>query len=316
MHLREFLPLLLIIVAVVAGAVSCGQTETRPLLIAHRGASAYAPENTLAAFDLAVAQNADLIELDLHMTRDQALVCLHDYTLERTTNVEEVFPERYREVTQGGETQRHWYVWDFDLAEIQSLDAGSWFSEKFQGERIPTFLETIEFIGERAGLLVELKGTDIYFEKGFGMEEKVIKDLRRGGIEKASFDEAVAPRVIVQTFNRESLGRLAKMTDAYPLVLLVGMNEAEKWTSDAGLDELAAFASGIGPDRRIVFSDPAVVNRAHQRGLRVMPYTFRYDSLLSDFQSVQEEMAYFLSELRVDGVITDNPDEYPLAAGR
>lgn len=316
MQLRRVLPLVLIMLSVFVGTVSCGQTETRPLLIAHRGASAYAPENTLAAFDLAVEQKADLIELDLHMTRDQVLVCLHDYTLERTTNVEELFPDRYREVTQGDETRRHWYVYDFDLSEIRELDAGSWFSEDFSEERIPTFLEAIQFIGDRAGLLVELKGTDLYFEKGFGMEEKVIEDLRKGGINSARFHETIAPRAVIQTFNRESLGRLAEITGDYPLVLLVGMSDAEKWTSDNGLDELAAFAAGIGPDRRIVYFDSTLVGRAHQRSLRVMPYTFRHDSLLPDFQTVRDEMAYFLAELGVDGVITDNPDKYPLAAER
>src|SRR5690606_25898020 len=282
MQFRRFLPLVLMMLSVFLGTVSCGQTETRPLLIAHRGASAYAPENTLAAFDLAVEQNADLIELDLHMTRDQVLVCLHDYTLERTTNVEELFPDRYREVTQGDQTRRHWYVYDFDLSEIQELDAGSWFSEDFRGEKIPTFLEAIQFIGDGAGLLVELTGTDLYFEKGFGMEEKVMEALKEGGIDRAQFHETIAPRVVVQTFDRVSLGRLAEITDDYPLVLLIGISGAEKWTSDSGLDELATFAAGIGPDRRIVYFDSTLVDRAHQRGLRVMPYTFRHDSLLPD----------------------------------
>src|SRR5690606_3219963 len=73
------------------------------------------------------------------------------------------------------------------------------------------------------GLLVELKGTDLYFEKGFGMEEKVMEALKEGGIDRAQFHETIAPRVVVQTFDRVSLGRLAEITDDYPLVLLIGI---------------------------------------------------------------------------------------------
>src|SRR5690606_27061829 len=149
-----------------------------------------------------------------------------------------------------------------------------------------------------------------------GMEEKVMEALKEGGIDRAQFHETIAPRVVVQTFDRVSLGRLAEITDDYPLVPLIGISGAEKWTSDSGLDELATFAAGIGPDRRIVYFDSTLVDRAHQRGLSVMPYTFRHDSLLPDFQTVQDAMAYFLTELGVDGVITDNPDQFPLAAER
>src|SRR5947209_1170091 len=96
----------------------------RPEVIAHRGASAYAPENTLPAFELAVRQDAGCIEHDLQVTKDHVLVCLHDRTLERTTNVREVFPDRGRDVAEGDATVRRWFVHDFTVAEIQQLDAG------------------------------------------------------------------------------------------------------------------------------------------------------------------------------------------------
>src|SRR6476660_6121143 len=95
-------------------------------VIAHRGASAYAPENRLPAFELAVRQNAGCVEHDLQVTKDGVLVCLHDRTLERTTNVREVFPDRGKDFDEGEGTRR-WLVHDFTLAEIQALDAGSWF---------------------------------------------------------------------------------------------------------------------------------------------------------------------------------------------
>src|SRR5499425_2148636 len=111
----------------------------KKILIAHRGASAYAPEHTIEAYRLAIEQGADFVEQDLQITKDGALVCLHDLTLERTTDVEEVFPVRFRvdvseDQSPGGASAiaptKHWYVSDFTLGEIKQLDAGSWFDAK------------------------------------------------------------------------------------------------------------------------------------------------------------------------------------------
>lgn len=94
---------------------------------AHRGASACAPEHTLAAYRLALEPGADYVEQDLAVTRDGVLVCLHDLTLERTTNVEEVFPDRFVEIAEGPQRGRRWLVNGFTLEELRRLDAGSWF---------------------------------------------------------------------------------------------------------------------------------------------------------------------------------------------
>src|SRR5688500_16528220 len=103
------------------------------LVIAHRGASSYAPENTLAAFDLAIEMGARHLELDVHLTRDDHVVVIHDDTVDRTT---------------GGVGP----VAEQTLAELKSLDAGSWFGEKFAGQRIPTFAEVLERYAGRAHL--------------------------------------------------------------------------------------------------------------------------------------------------------------------
>ena len=109
-------------------------------LIAHRGASGYAPEHTIAAYKLAIEQGADFVEPDLQITKDSVLICMHDLTLERTTSVKEVFPDRFREMktddAPNAPASKHWPVSDFTLAEIKQLDAGSWFDKKFQGLKV------------------------------------------------------------------------------------------------------------------------------------------------------------------------------------
>src|SRR3954467_4348242 len=135
-------------------------------LIAHRGASAYAPEHTIAAYTKALEQGADFVEQDLAVTKDGVLVCIHDLTLERTTDVEEVFPTRFVENNAAAGPGKHWLVGDFTLAELKKLDAGSWFNPKFAGARIPTFQEAIDLVGNKAGLYPELKDPAFYRERG------------------------------------------------------------------------------------------------------------------------------------------------------
>ena len=134
----------------------------RKTIVAHRGASAYAPEHTLAAYELAIEQGADYVEQDLAVTRDGVLICLHDASLERTTDVEQLFPNRVITETIEGGPRKAWLANDFTLAEIKTLDAGSWFDAKFAGERVPTFDEAVALIRGRAGLYPELKTPEIY----------------------------------------------------------------------------------------------------------------------------------------------------------
>src|SRR4029079_10591714 len=137
------------------------------VLIAHRGASAHAAGHTLEAYRLAIAQGADYVEQDLQITKDGVLVCLHDLTLERTTNVAVVFPERFVTEQNNGREVKHWYVSDFTLSEIKRLDAGSWFDRKFRGARVPTFQEAIDLIRGKAGLYPETKEPEVYGRRGF-----------------------------------------------------------------------------------------------------------------------------------------------------
>lgn len=142
------------IAAAVTGMPAAGARKQN---IAHRGASAYAPEHTLAAYELAIAQGADFVEQDLAVTKDGVLICLHDPSLERTTDVATRFPDRFTEITFEGRRRKAWLANDFTLAEIKTLDAGTWFDAKFADTRVPTFDEAAARIRGKAGLYPELK---------------------------------------------------------------------------------------------------------------------------------------------------------------
>jgi glycerophosphoryl diester phosphodiesterase len=280
---------------------------TRRTLIAHRGASAYAPEHTLEAYRLAVAQGADYVEQDLQITRDGHLICLHDLTLERTTDVEEVFPDRFRTETANGVSIKRWYAADFTLAEIKRLDAGAWFGEKFKGARVPTWREAIAAIRGRAGLYPETKGPEVYGKRGFDMERLVLDELRKNNLDRPGADPKTP--IIIQSFSDASLRRMRHvMGTRLPLVLLIGA-ENRHWLAAENLRKVKEFANGIGPAKQLIDADPNLIKTAHDLGLSVTPYTFR-SGATGRFKTVREEMAHYL-KLGADAVFTDNPDQFP-----
>ena len=295
--------LLAVLVVVSTGAAS------RKQVVAHRGASAYAPEHTLAAYRLALEQGADFVEQDLAVTKDGVLICIHDPTLERTTNVEQLFPDRSSTVTWEGRTVKAWLANDFTLEEIKRLDAGSWFDRKFAGERIPTFQEAIDLIKGKAGLYPELKVPEIYAGRKVEFEQIVADMLAKNGLQGPRADPKTP--VILQTFSEATVRKLASMKLGLPVVYLLDGRSADKWASrDAVAAAKAAGANGIGPAKDILLKHPRVVAWAHELGLTVTPYTFRSRDT-GKFPSVRDEMAHFLYELDVDAVFTDNPDQFP-----
>lgn len=291
-----------------AAAPLAMRAAPRKILIAHRGASAYAPENTLPAYRLAIEQGADYVEQDLQITRDGVLVCLHDVTLERTTDAARVYPQRGRAVDAAGETARRWPVADFTLEEVRRLDAGAWFSEKFRGTRIPTWEEAIEAVRGKAGLYPELKAPELYAKQGLPMEELVWETLRRNGLHEPGADPRTP--VILQSFSAEALKKLRALGCKLPMTFLLGRGAERRWLTVEGLAEVRSFASGIGPEKSLVLKDPALVRRARELGLTVTPYTFR-SADTAGFADVRSEMAYYLYKLGVDAVFTDNPDQFP-----
>jgi glycerophosphoryl diester phosphodiesterase len=297
---------LLTLSLVMAAAVVWAQPAPRKLNVAHRGASAYAPEHTLAAYRLALAQGADYVEQDLAVTKDGVLICLHDPTLERTTDVEQLFPDRATTVTWEGKTERAWLANDFTLAEIKTLDAGSWFDRKFAGERIPTFDEAVALVKGKAGLFPELKTPEVYDGRNVDFERLVAAALDKHGLRGATADPKTP--VILQTFSEASAKKLASIKIGVPVVLL--LSNGKGWESPARVKEWKAYVHGFGLNKSIVAANPQFVEWAHAEGMTVVPYTFR-SANTGRFADVSAEMEYFLYTLGVDGLFTDNPDRFP-----
>jgi glycerophosphoryl diester phosphodiesterase len=293
------------------GALTVAQsTPPAKSLVAHRGASAYAPEHTLAAYRLALAQGADYVEQDLAVTSDGELICLHDESLERTTNVEEVFPDRATVDPATG--RKRWLAMDFTLAEIKRLDAGSWFDPTFAGERIPTWEEAVALVGTAAGLYPELKTPALYRARGIDQTKLFVESIKRLGL-----DARPRGSLIVQSFDDQPLRELAAQVPSLPRTLLIDARDGARWLTAERLPEIARFATGIGPAKTLLDGRPEIVKAAHTSGLTVTPYTFttRQTGATGRFKDVSEEMRYYLVDLNVDALFTDNPDRFPRHTG-
>ena len=285
-----------------------GNTKRNKTVIGHRGAPAYAPEHTLHSYDLALQQGADAVEQDLHVTRDGVLVCVHDPTLERTTDVRDVFPQRGREVTENGRVVGRWFVRDFTLDEIKQLDAGAWFGARFAGARIPTFQEVIDCVAGRGALCTELKDPEVYQALGVDLLALFATQLRRNGLDRP---RSGLPALTMQSFHEPTVQRAAAMfARRVPLILLIEPVDADRWSDPDRIGAVAEFAAGIGPGKAIVEARPEIVVWAHEAGLYVTPWTFRATAP-GRFGNVRAEMAHYLYVLDVDAVITDNPDQFP-----
>jgi glycerophosphoryl diester phosphodiesterase len=284
-----------------------GPTYSKPpICIAHRGASAYAPEHTLAAYRLALDMKADFVEPDLQITKDGVLICMHDTTLERTTNIKTIFPERCREV----KGRKQWLVSDFTLNEIKQLDAGNWFHAKFAGEKVPTLQEMIDVVKGHAGIIPETKSPESYEQSGLIMEKLLMELLRKNGLDRRGTDTNTP--VIIQSF---SLKSLQKMRNEYncelPLLLLYTRADKETFSPD-NLKKLKLEVDGVGPNKGIVLQQPEMVKACHNAGLSVTIYTCRSRNA-DQLAEVNTEMKKFLG-MGVDAIFTDNPDQFPRPA--
>lgn len=218
-----------------------GTQAERVQVVAHRGAAGYAPENTLAAFERAIQMNADYLELDVQLSKDNHLVVIHDSKVDRTTN-------------GSGAVQ------DLTLEQLRDLDAGAWFNEKFTGQRILTLGEVLTLCRGRIGVLIETKWPHLYP----GLERKLADEL------VAYHMHMPTERVIVQSFDHDSVKRFHAIMPEVPIGVLV---EDAAVLAEDKLTELADYAAFINPAMELVTVD--VVERVHSRGMKVFAWTVR-----------------------------------------
>jgi glycerophosphoryl diester phosphodiesterase len=298
------------VLAVLALAIAPRAAEAPKQLIAHRGASGYAPEHTAAAYKLAIEQKADFVEPDLAVTKDNILICLHDDTLERTTNIADVFPDRASAPSAATESTRrpgkHWLANDFTLAEIKRLDAGKWFNPKFAGEKILSFEEMIALVRGHGGIYPELKSPPLYTSRGVDMEKIFVSVVKKLGLDTSASLKTMP--VIIQSFDEATVRRVATDLPAIPRVFLTSRDED---VTDARLKELSKFSTGIAPEKVVIARHPGMVKAAHALGMTVTSWTFKKDDDKMAFPTVRDEMQHFLYELGIDALFTNNPDQFP-----
>ena len=277
--------------------------KAEPLVIAHRGASGYRPEHTLAAYAHGARMGADYIEPDLVSTKDGVLVARHENEISGTTDVADhpEFASRRTTKTIDGVALTGWFTEDFTLAELKTLRA----KERIPGLRprntlydgryeIPAFEEIIDLAKRLdVGIYPETKHPTYFRGLGLALEEPLLRALQR-------FDGPV----FVQSFEADSLKRVPGV----PLVQL--LNEP------GDLAAIAEYADAVGPRKDLV--DDGFVRDAHEAGLLVHPYTFRNENafLPPELRSSDDPAAYGdafaeyerFAALGVDGFFTDNSD--------
>lgn len=209
----------------------------KPLMIAHRGASGNAPENTLAAFQLAIEEGSDGIELDVHLSKDGEIVVIHDETLDRTTNG----------------TGR---VVEKDLDELKTYDAGSWFGAKFSEERIPLLQEVIDIVPDDIFINVEIKNFPTKYE---GVEQKLVDLLKQSNRLSTT---------VISSFDHESLQKIKKIAPEIKIGLLYSLNFVDT------LEYLKLFDGDVyslHPSYKCIYNQD--LQPLLDAGLQIYPYT-------------------------------------------
>jgi glycerophosphoryl diester phosphodiesterase len=282
----------LLILVALAGVPTAGAapdkgatTDSTVLNIGHRGASGYAPEHTIPAYDLALEQGADYIEIDLQMTKDGVLVALHDDTLDRTADAPEGVPKRF---CSGPVIKR-------TLEQIKMCDVGSWFGPEYAGEQIPTLEEIFQRYGTSVNYYIETKNP----EAAPGMEEELLRLMEVYKLIEPAEDNW---QVLIQSFSAESLMTIHEMNEDLPLIQLFSSTETSKTIRDQ-LDLVSTYAVGIGPSMTDV--DAALVEAAHALCLDVHPYTVN-----------EKDDMRALIDLGVAGMFTNFPDRLEKLLGK
>lgn len=307
-----------------------------PIVIAHRGASGERPEHTLAAYDLAIREGADVIEPDLVPTKDGHLVARHENEISGTTDVAShpEFADRKTTKTIDGQTETGWFTEDFTLAELKTLRARERLpqlrSTAYDGQfAIPTLEEIIALAKQRTketgrtiSIYPETKHPTYFASIGKGTDAPLVAALA-----KAGWKTADAP-VFIQSFEVNNLKHLKTMTGIRLIQLVAGeAGPADKaapsyaaMMTPEGLKQVATYAWGIGPDKAMLWNGDApttLVADAHAAGLRVHPWTYRAENYFvrPAFRKGTDPKAHgdVAGEIRaalgqgIDGFFTDFP---------
>jgi glycerophosphoryl diester phosphodiesterase len=287
-------------------------------VVAHRGASGYLPEHTLASKVMAYAMQADYIEQDVVLSKDDVPIVIHDILLDDVTNVLEKYPNRKRE-------DGRYYVIDFTFEEIKTLEV----TERFDSEtglqiypnrfpkgtssfRLHSLQDEIELIqglnkstGKNIGIYPEIKKPEFHHENGKDISKIVLNILSNYGYKTKN------DKCIVQSFDAIELERIRKeLKSQLFLVQLMEFSEQKNL-----LEFYASYADGIGPWYKHLissknatdFSLTSLVEDAHKLDLVVHPYTFREDQL-DEFDSFEQMIDVIIHQAGADGGFTDFPD--------
>lgn len=313
-----------------------------PIVIAHRGASGYVPEHTLASYFIAIQQGADYIEPDLVSTKDGALIARHENEIGGTTDVAQrrEFADRNCTKLIDDKSITGWFSEDFTLAEIKTLRARERIPDlrpantRFDGQfQIPTFDEILALVQatlQQIGVYPETKHPTYFSDIGLPLEERLLQALTHSGFKGRS-----AP-VFIQSFEVSNLQRLRTLTDL-PLIQLIDAatpydlvkrNDRRRYVdllTTQGLADIATYADGIGVNKSLLIprtsdslnASSTLVNDAHAVGLRVHAWTFRAENAFlpielrsglapQDPGHLAREIRSYL-DLGIDGLFTDHP---------
>jgi glycerophosphoryl diester phosphodiesterase len=306
--------------ALVLLVASLAIEPARPIIIGHRGASGHRPEHTLEGYRLAAEMGADFIEPDLVSTKDGVLIARHENEIGGTTDVAAKFPARRTTKTVDGQAITGWFTEDFTLAEIRTLRANerlAFRSHAYDGQfAVATFDEVIELaqrlgreLNRPIGVYPETKHPTYFRNIGLPLEEKLIASLAKHG-----WNRKDSP-VFIQSFEPDSLRFLRGKTS----VRLIQLTSDASMVDAAGLKKIAAYADGIGPEKRLIVPIGAdgsigtptdLVQRAHAAGLLVHIWTIRVDKefLPAGYHGRGEAEYEQFRDLGVDGLFTDFPD--------
>ena len=253
------------------GAVMAKEKHKDIVNVSHRGASGYAPEHTLVSYDMGEKMHGDYIEIDLQMTKDGQLIAMHDEKLDRTTD------------GTGN-------VKDFTLEQIQQLDAGSWFNEKYPqyakpeyvGLKVPSLEEIFQKFGKNASYYIETKSPNIYP----GMEKELLRLVNEYKINK--------DKLLVQSFSADSLKIMHDLDSSVKLVQLLSY-QSKATVTDAEIAEVKKYAMGVGPNH--TYLNEEYIQKIVGSGLEIHPYT------VNDKERMKQ-----LIDWGVTGMFTNFPD--------